>query len=62
MAEVLPLLYLHGLSTSDFGPALERLLGSGAGLSATTITRPTSQWQDEARTFHDRDLSSTDYV
>ncbi|CPZ67620.1 transposase%2C Mutator family protein [Mycobacteroides abscessus] len=39
MTEVLPLLYLHGLSTSDFGPALEQFLGSGAGLSATTITR-----------------------
>jgi putative transposase len=62
MTEVLPLLYLHGLSTSDFGPALEQFLGSGAGLSATTITRLTSQWQDEAKTFQDRDLSGTDYV
>jgi putative transposase len=44
MTEVLPLLYLHGLSTSDFGPALEQFLGSGAGLSATTITRLTAQW------------------
>src|SRR6185369_13968308 len=32
VAEVLPLLYLHGLSSSDFGPALEQFLGSGAGL------------------------------
>ena len=62
MTEVLPLLYLHGLSTSDFGPALEQFLGSGAGLSATTITRLTAQWQDEAKTFQDRDLSGTDYV
>src|SRR4051794_24198081 len=62
MSEVLPLLYLHGLSTSDFGPALEQFLGSGAGLSATTITRLTSQWQDEARTFASRDLSGSDYV
>jgi putative transposase len=62
MTEVLPLLYLHGLSTGDFGPALEQFLGSGAGLSATTITRLTSQWQDEAKTFQDRDLSGTDYV
>ncbi len=62
MTEVLPLLYLHGLSTGDFGAALERFLGSGAGLSATTITRLTSQWQDEAITFQDRDLSGTDYV
>jgi len=62
MSEVLPLLYLHGLSTSDFGPALQQFLGSGAGLSATTITRLTSQWQEEARTFAARDLSATDYV
>ncbi len=32
VAEVLPLLYLHGMSSSDFGPALEQFLGSGAGL------------------------------
>ena len=62
MTEVLPLLYLHGLSTGDFGPALEQFLGSGAGLSATTITRLTAQWQDEAKAFGERDLSGTDYV
>jgi putative transposase len=62
VSEVLPLLYLHGLSTSDFGPALRQFLGSGAGLSSTTITRLTSQWQDEAKTFAGRDLSGTDYV
>ena len=62
MNEVLPLLYLHGLSTSDFGPALEQFLGSGAGLSAASITRLTAQWQDEAKTFQERDLSDTDFV
>lgn len=62
ISEVLPLLYLHGLSTSDFGPALQQFLGTGAGLSATTITRLTSQWQEEARAFAARDLSGTDYV
>jgi hypothetical protein len=41
VSEVLPLLYLHGLSSSDFGPALEQFLGSGHGLSAPTITRLT---------------------
>ena len=41
VAEVLPLLYLHGLSSSDFGPALEQFLGSDQGLSAATITRLT---------------------
>ncbi|MCZ3387377.1 MAG: IS256 family transposase [Actinomycetia bacterium] len=62
VAEVLPLLYLHGLSTSDFRPALEQFLGSDAGLSATTITRLTAQWQDEARAFNKRALTDTDYV
>jgi putative transposase len=62
VAEVLPLLYLHGLSTSDFGPALERFLGSGAGLSPATVNRLTTQWQDEAAAFARRDLSGVDYV
>jgi hypothetical protein len=60
--EVLPLLYLHGLSSQGFAPALERFLGTGAGLSAATITRLTVQWQDEARQFGNRDLSGVDYV
>ena len=58
----MPLLYLHGLSSGDFAPALEQFLGTGAGLSAASITRLTAQWQDEARTFATRDLSGTDYV
>ncbi len=62
MTEVLPLLYLHGLSSGDFGPALEQFLGSGAGLSASSITRLTAQWQDEARAFQARELSGTDFV
>ncbi len=62
VAEVLPLLYLHGLSSSDFGPALEQFLGSDHGLSPATITRLTAQWQDEARAFNARSLADTDYV
>jgi putative transposase len=62
VAEVLPLLYLHGLSSSDFGPALEQFLGSDQGLSAATITRLTTQWQDEARAFNTRSLAGSDYV
>ncbi len=62
VAELLPLLYLHGLSSSDFGPALEQFLGSDAGLSAATITRLTTQWQDEARAFNTRSLAGSDYV
>ncbi len=62
ITEVLPLLYLHGLSSGDFAPALEQFLGTGAGLSASSITRLAGQWQDEARAFAGRDLSSVDYV
>jgi putative transposase len=62
VAEVLPLLYLHGLSSGDFAPALEQFLGSGAGLSAASITRLTTQWQDEAAAFGKRSLKGTDYV
>lgn len=58
---VLPLLYLHGLSTGDFGPALEQFLGSGAGMSAATISRLTKQWQSEAAAFGQRDITA-DYV
>jgi putative transposase len=62
VAEVLPLMYLHGMSTGDFAPALAEFFGSGAGLSASVITRLTTQWQDEARRFACRDLSDRDYV
>src|SRR3954468_18613601 len=62
VAEVLPRLYLHGLSTSDFTPALEQFLGSAAGLSAATITRLTEQWRAEAAAFAKRPLGEVDYV
>jgi transposase-like protein len=59
---VLPLLYLHGLSSLDFAPALKQFLGSGAGLSAATVTRLTTQWQDEAKAFGKPDLAQIDFV
>ncbi|MGB1276215.1 MAG: IS256 family transposase [Nannocystaceae bacterium] len=64
VAEVLPILYLRGLSTNDFRPALESLLGKQAtmGLSATAITRLTTQWEGEHRAWKQRDLSERDYV
>ncbi len=62
VTEVLPLLYLHGLSSGDFVPALEEFFGSKAGLSASVITRLTSAWQEEQRRFAERDLSAVDYV
>ncbi|MCY0962067.1 IS256 family transposase [Streptomyces sp. H27-H5] len=62
ISEVLPLLYLHGLSSGDFVPAMEQFLGSSAGLSPATVTRLTKQWQHDHAAFQARDLSESDYV
>ncbi|GAA2990884.1 transposase-like protein [Streptomyces fulvorobeus] len=62
ISEVLPLLYLHGLSSGDLVPALEQFLGGTAGLSAATVTRLTKQWQDDHAAFQQRDLSDRDFV
>jgi transposase-like protein len=62
VTEVLPLLYLHGLSSGDFVPALGQFLGSPAGLSAAVITKLTQTWQGEQKAFAQRDLSGVDYV
>lgn len=63
VAEVLPVLYLRGLSTSDYQEAMPVLLGDEAkGLSATTITRLTATWQVDFDAFRKRDLSDRDYV
>src|SRR3954451_10523806 len=62
VSEVLPLLYLHGMSSGDFAPALSEFFGSAAGLSASVITRLTTQWQADQRAFAGRDLSERDYV
>ncbi len=59
---MLPLLYLHGLSTGDFVPALEQFLGSMAGLSPATVSRLTAQWADDHKAFQKRDLSEADFV
>ena len=57
VTEVLPILYLHGLSTGDFGPALRDLLGEDAsGLSASSIQRLTEAWQAEHAAFRKREL------
>jgi transposase-like protein len=62
ITEVLPLLYLHGLSSGDFVPALGQFLGSTAGLSGPVITKLTEAWKVEQRSFAERDLSGVDYV
>jgi len=62
VTEVLPVLYLRGLSTKDFEPALAEFFGSEAGLSASTIQRLTREWTTELAGFRQRDLSQVDYV
>ena len=62
VTEVLPLMYLHGMSSGDFAPALEEFFGSAAGLSASVITRLTKQWQAEQRDFAHRRLDDRDFV
>jgi putative transposase len=62
VAEVLPLLYLHGLSTGDFVPALEAFFGSAAGLSAAAVGRLLTSWQADYQAFCQRDLCDRDYV
>jgi len=57
VTDVLPVLYLRGLSTGDFGPALRDLLGDDAsGLSASSISRLTEQWQADHAAFRARSL------
>ena len=63
VAEVLPVLYLRGLSTGDFREALGALLGKDAtGLSATNIARLTGEWEAEYRAFQTRSLADREYV
>ena len=62
VAEVVPLLYLHGPSSGDFGPALGQFLGTGPGLSSSAVTKLTETWKAEAAAFMTRDLSQADYV
>jgi putative transposase len=62
VAEVLPLLYLHGLSTGDFVPALEAFFGSAAGRSAAAVGRLLAGWQADYQAFCGRDLADRDFV
>ena len=61
--QLIPWLYLKGVSTGDFAEALQALVGSqAAGLSATTITRLMTAWQDEHKTWSRRSLEDKQYV
>ena len=61
--ELLPWLYLKGISTGDFSEALAALLGPDAeGLSSSTITRLKAAWWDEYEIWRKRDLTGKRYV
>ena len=60
---LIPLLYLKGISTGDFGEALAAILGEGAkGLSASTITRMKDGWLEEHQQWSRRSLEGKEYV
>lgn len=63
LEELLPWLYLKGVSTGDFGEALAALLGAEAkGLSAPTIARLKDRWREDHAKWLSRDLSKKHYV
>lgn len=61
--ELIPWLYLRGISTGDMQPALASLLGDNAqGLSANTISRLKSSWEVEYKQWSTRSLDKRRYV
>ena len=63
LEDLLPWLYLKGISTGDFSEALAALLGPDApGVSASTITRLKSVWEQEFATWQRRSLADRQYV
>lgn len=61
--ELLPWLYLKGISTGDFAEALSALVGADAkGLSPNTIQRLKESWSDEYAEWNTRDLTGKRYV
>jgi len=61
--ELIPWLYLKGISTGDFNEALAAILGPQAkGLAATTVTRLKAVWQDEFQAWSKRSLKDKHYV
>lgn len=62
VGELLPELYLHGLSKGDFELALRGLLGDGAPLSPASIQRLKAKWEGEYEAWRNEDLSSLEPV
>lgn len=61
--DLVPWLYLRGISTGDFPLALEAILGKdAAGLSATSVVRLKAHWENDFKEWGKRDLSKKRYV
>ncbi len=61
--DLIPWLYLRGISTGDFSEALQALVGPQAkGLSANVVTRLLESWKSEYEAWNQRDLSGKEYV
>jgi putative transposase len=60
--DLVPWLYLKGISTGEMSDALIHLGFDGRGLSATSVTRMTEVWQDEYDQWNQRDLTGKHYV
>jgi putative transposase len=60
--ELIPELYVQGLATGDFEPALRGLLGEGANLSPTTVTRLKAQWEEEYEQWRKRPIDEHGYA
>jgi transposase-like protein len=60
---LIPILYLKGISTGDMSEALASILGSeAAGLSATNVVRLKAQWEQDYQRWSQRDLKGKHYV
>ena len=63
LEELIPWLYLKGISTGDMGEALQALVGpEAAGLSASTVTRLKEVWEQEFKAWRSRSLEGKKYV
>jgi transposase-like protein len=60
--ELIPELYVQGLATGDFEPALRGLLGEGAALSPATVVRLKQQWEAEYEAWRKRSLADHQYA
>ena len=62
VAELIPQLYLHGLSEGDFDVTMRGLLGEDAPLSAVTVSRLKDRWNEELAAWRSRRLDESEVV